>query len=116
MVNSPLINKALFLGVWHWGVPLDSHEKTSFTEDVNQDKHIGVKEFDLLLKNLEFRETLQLFGHSASMPKTSLTPLGCDVFFLKAGKPGLADDFLSLVENPGEFLRASNQVPQGCQL
>lgn len=34
-------------------------------EDVNQDKHIGVKEFDLLLKNLEFRETLQLFGHSA---------------------------------------------------
>ena len=30
--------------------------------DVNQDKHIGVKEFDLLLKNLEFRETLQLFG------------------------------------------------------
>ena len=33
---------------------------------MNQDKHIGVKEFDLLLKNLEFRETLQLFGHSAA--------------------------------------------------
>lgn len=30
--------------------------------DVNQDKHIGVKEFDLLLKNLEFRETLLQFG------------------------------------------------------
>lgn len=31
-------------------------------EDVNQDKNIGVKEFDLLLKNLEFRETLVEFG------------------------------------------------------
>ena len=64
---------------------------------MNQDKHIGVKEFDLLLKNLEFRETLQLFGHSAlANPKTSrTTPVGVVIvfFFEFAGKPGLADVF-----------------------
>ena len=31
-------------------------------QDANQDKHIGVKEFDLLLANLEFREILMSFG------------------------------------------------------
>ena len=36
-------------------------------KDVNQDKHIGVKEFDLLLKNLEFRETLLQFGGALSL-------------------------------------------------
>ena len=32
------------------------------TEDVNQDKSIGEKEFALLLQNLEFREILSKFG------------------------------------------------------
>lgn len=41
------------------------------SEDVNQDKHIGMKEFDLLLKNLEFRETLLQFGHGPRLENTS---------------------------------------------
>jgi hypothetical protein len=36
-------------------------------KDVNQDTHIGVNEFDLLLKNLEFRETLLQFGGALSL-------------------------------------------------
>lgn len=41
-------------------------------KDVNQDKHIGVKEFDLLLKNLEFRETLLQFGGALSITDRNL--------------------------------------------
>ena len=44
-----------------------SNLKCVRNKDVNQDKHIGVKEFDLLLKNLEFRETLLQFGGALSL-------------------------------------------------
>ena len=53
------------------------------TEDVNQDKSIGEKEFALLLQNLEFREILSKFGewlrYSALPPRAPLALCSAEV-------------------------------------
>lgn len=77
--------------------------------DVNQDKHIGMKEFDLLLKNLEFRETLLQFGtdiqtfgdivqaeYSARTSSMSFGELVSHVLRLKGGNGAQVTDIADL--------------------